>query len=233
MEWLDDSKACLTVAKTMLTELEELMNDSIRNPNVIPFIKVKIKNCLENCRSPLDYAANYIFDTYCKSEYTERELKRKKIYFPIRKQEPLFNVCIREDFRKLITKKPDLVDILKKFQSFNGDLWLQQLTSLINENKHRNLSKHVKEKTTHVKNIHYDGVTIGKLETNAETPLQIGDTKIDFINPCPYDYIYEKASVKIEYFFTDLNLSVIPTLEAIYKGSSSVILELQNAIEGR
>lgn len=232
MEWLDDSKACLDVAQTMLKELEGLIQESLIKPEVVPFMKVKIKNCLENCRSPLDYAANYIFDTYCKSEYTERELKKKKTYFPIRYQEKLFEICIREDFRKLPQKRPDIVEVLKKIQSFNGDPWLQNLTKLINENKHRNLTKQAKEQITTIKNAQIGGIILENFTTvNVETPIQIDNTKVDFINPSPLDHLFD-ASVQIEYFFEDIGLSVLPTLSRIYDNAYSLILELENTSEG-
>lgn len=232
LEWLNDSKACLDVAKSLIKEIDDLTKQSLKDVQVLPYLKVRIKNCLENCRSPLDYAANYIFNTYCKKEYTEKELKKLKIYFPIRKNEHGFDICIRENFRKLKVKNPILIDALKKHQPFYRDHWLNHLTSLINENKHRNLTKQYKEQSTHIKSGRIGGVILENVTmVNVGTPIKIGDQNVDFINPSPYDHLFD-ATVKIEYFFDDLGLSVLPTLSKIYDGSMSVIRELEDIIEG-
>lgn len=230
MEWINDSKACLETAQILLEEIEELTPETIKDDFYIPYLKVKIKNCLENCRSPLDYAAHYIFESYCKTEYSSRELRKHKTYFPIRKTESLFDVAIRDDFRKLHQKRNDIVLILKQCQSFNGDPWLQHLTVLTNENKHRNLTKQFKEQTTHIKSGQIGGITLNNVTmVNVGTPIQYEGTKIDFVNQSPYDHLFD-ATVSIEYFFDDLNLSVIPTLSNIYRGAISVINDLEKKV---
>lgn len=244
MEWLDDSRACLDISEMLLGKIEEMIPESIQNAVLIPYIKVKIKNCLENCRSPLDYAAQFIFDEYCRVHFIEKEKKKPEkkqnldpnIYYPVRDSVAGFEQAINYMFFPLKETKPEIIELFKRGQLFSdpNNPFLHTLNSLTNENKHRNLTKHEKEQTTHVKNIRFNGVTIGELiAVNTETPLQIGDTKMDFIKPSRYDHIYDEASVKIEYFFADLKLSVIPALESIYSGANSIINELEKVIEGK
>ncbi|WP_394136902.1 hypothetical protein [Cytobacillus oceanisediminis] len=230
MEWINDSRACLDIAELMITEIDEMMKETIKHDDIIPYLKVKIKNCLENCRSPLDYAANYVFDSYCRMEYTPKELKKFNVYFPIAHKEVFFNSYIKDKYRTLSEKRPDIVSVFKNSQSFNEDKWLKHLPKLTNENKHRNLTRQTKEKTTHIAKGQIGGITIENVTMIGDgIPIQYGDTAIDFVNPSPYDHLFD-ASVDIEYFFEELGLSVLPTLSSIHKGSSKVINELETVV---
>ncbi len=97
----------------MLDNIQELINESVTHSDVIPYLKVIIKNFLENCRSPLDYTANYIFFTYCEIEYTAQELRSFSVYSPIRYKPRAFNSCILKNYRTLSTKRPDLVNVFE------------------------------------------------------------------------------------------------------------------------
>lgn|GEM_PF-2853408 len=230
MEWLEDSRACLAVAETMLVEIEGMIQQSIRDESVTPYIKVKIKNCLENCRSPLDYVANYVFDHYCIMEYTAKELKKFKVYYPISPSEHIFNIAIKEKYKSLTTKRSDIVKVFEDSQSFKGDIWLKHLPKLINENKHRNLTQQSKEQTTTIHSGQIGGMTFNNVSMiNVKTPFMIGNMPINFIDPSPYDHLFD-ASVKLEYYFQDIGLSVIPTLKAIHHGATIVINEMERII---
>jgi hypothetical protein len=230
LEWIDDSRACLDTSSVMLNELEELIAKSIQHEELIPYLKVKIKNCLENCRSPLDYAANYVFNSFCRMEYTPKELKKFNVYYPISRTEVQFNNFIKDKYKTLLIKRPDIVKTFKDSQSFNGNSWIEYLPKLTNENKHRNLTKQSKEKTIHIANGQIGGLTFENVTmVNVAVPIQIGSTQIDFINPSPYDNLFD-ATVNIEYFFEEINLSVLPTLKSIQFGTSIVINELEKTL---
>ncbi|MGG3662109.1 hypothetical protein [Bacillus gobiensis] len=237
MEWLDDSKACLDVARIMLDEVNELIQDSIQNDDLIPYLKVKIKNLLENCRSPLDYSANYIFDTYCRKLYTKKELRRfGKPYFPIRKEKHSFDVCVRDEFRKLSTRRKDIIEIFESCQAFNGSSWLQNLSFLINENKHRNLTKQKKSHEYDLKHldinvggtrIFFDdvrGSDVGTLIKYEDEEINLTDSSKKYINTVD-------GTVSVTYYFKDINANVLTTLSEIYNGSIRVINELEKVIE--
>ena len=78
MNWYKDSLLCLNEAEEIIQQIEELEKNSIHDIELLERCKPKIKNCLENCRSPLDYISNYLFDTYCKENYTFKQLKNIK-----------------------------------------------------------------------------------------------------------------------------------------------------------
>ncbi|MFE4036181.1 hypothetical protein [Priestia sp. YIM B13489] len=240
IEWLDDSKACLDTAAVMIEEVEQLAQQSIKDESAIPYLKVKIKNCLENCRSPLDYVANYIFDTYCRNNYTKKELhKFGKPYFPIRKTDSLFDICIRDNFRNLLNSRSDIVDILKSCQQFKNSTWLQDLTSLINENKHRNLTKQNDETHTTIRDLNFThgGVEIGGISnitfvtSGHTTPIKYGGGNLDFSGETSYPFVNKMdTDVKRYFFFRDLGRPVTPTLKEILEGTRDVIGKLEKTI---
>ncbi|AVK50681.1 hypothetical protein AXY43_23160 [Clostridium sp. MF28] len=119
MDYLNDAKVCLSVSSSMLKEIEKIYNDSLLQDSTPSTLKVTIKNFLENIRSSLEYITNYVFYTYCAKNYTETELKRKKVYFPIRKDKNYFDKCINKDFRGLHESNPEIYQILENCQAFN------------------------------------------------------------------------------------------------------------------
>lgn len=53
IEWLEDSKACLDVANRMLNELEVQIQESVKQPDLVPYIKVNIKKHTRKLSFPL------------------------------------------------------------------------------------------------------------------------------------------------------------------------------------
>jgi hypothetical protein len=230
MEWLDDSKACLEIAQIMLIETKELIDESLKNEAVIPYLKVKIKNFLENCRSPLDYAANYLFDSYCRANYSEKELKRMKVYFPIVKEaqgrdaQRDFEKWIKVSFKGLKEANEDVVNVLENCQFYKTDPWLSNLTFLTNENKHRNLTKQNRTLSGHIENLQLPGLNIkGLTFEGVGTLIQYGDTPMnDFSHIDNF-----QGEVNADFVFSDLNLPVPETLDKILSGTQTVIKGLE------
>lgn len=237
MEWLKDSKACLDIAEIMLDEVEELIQESIQHEDVLPYLKVKIKNFLENCRSPLDYSANFIFIAYCKSNYKGEALKRRgKVYFPIipkKLGKSSFYRQISENWKGLRQTNPTIVSILEECQHFSTVPWLNNLTYLINENKHRNLTKQKQEKKAfQVHNLVLPGNIIIKNATSyGENGPNIVNYNGEIFNSetamnHPTAKSFE-ATLYVDYYFTDLQLPVIPTLKQIFEGTKKTINNLE------
>lgn len=241
MEWIDDSKACLDVSEVMLNDLEEQIKVSINQPDLIPYIKVNIKNILENCRSPLDYSAVYVFDTFCRSEYNSNtEIRKKraaKPSFVITEDAKTFKNDMENRFKNLYKHHPEIYNVFKSAQSFNGDPWLDNLTALVNTNKHRNLSKHRKE---HIATInHYAEDIYGNVFANntiignPESAIMVNGQSVTGSNAANNPYFKKyNATFYYEFIFTDLDSPVIKTLEDIYNGAKNVINELESILEG-
>lgn len=228
MEWYNDSIACLEVAKSLLLDIEEKQNEAMINNDVIPYLKVSIKNFLENCRSPLDYAANFIFDTHCRDKYTPHELKKMKIYFPKRNTKSLFEICMKSDFRGLNIR--EIINIFESAQSYN-ETWFDDLTKLTNENKHRNLTNQKITNTTHIKsgilgNFHLENVTISDFQSD----IVVNGTSYSGIG-LTQAFNQIDATFMRDYVFKDLNKNVMETLNPILKGSSQVINSLFEIFE--
>lgn len=232
MEWLDDSKACLDIAQIMLDEVEELIQESIQHDDVIPYLKVKIKNCLENCRSPLDYVANYIFDSYCKMEYSPHELKKFNVYYPIAHSDYSYNNYINKNYRGLNAKRPDIVSIIRDSQSFGKDDWLKFLPKLINTNKHRNLTKQERKETgVYIHNMALQNGTVLKnvfSSGNGGADIMINGTPFNSQTSHNHSSVESyNAKFCVDFIFKDINKSVLPTLKDIYEGTATVIAKLE------
>lgn len=239
MEWYDDSKACLGNAKILLSDIKMKQRLSITDDKIVASMKVDIKNFLENCRSPLDYAAQYIFEEYCKEEYLKKKsLKKKKvfipkIYYPIRGEKESFMKEIDKIYFPLKQNKSEIINIFQKGQLFTSprNPSLHYLNLLTNQNKHRNLTKHERQISTHIrsytdengnnfKNVYssnnygivINGLSLGEIARQAMAEKR----EID-------------ATIKVEYYFKDINKSVIPTLESIYKLVDMIVKEIKEA----
>lgn len=228
MEWYDDSIACLEVAQYLLFEIEKKQHEAIKDNNNIPYLKVTIKNFLENCRSPLDYAANYIFDTYCRDAYTPHEIKKIRTYYPKRNSKKLFDICIRDEFRGL--KNKQVVQIFESSQSFNV-VWFDDLTKLINENKHRNLTNQKIHNETHIKKgvlgntKHFENVIF----SGNKYDFGAGDKSFSGFE---LNKVFNNldATFGREYIFKDLNKNVIETLRPIVTEAKKVIISLRDIV---
>lgn len=231
---LEDSESLLDEATKMLMEIVVLYEKSLDKRIIPNSLRVRIKNYLENIRSALDYPANYIFEFYCAQNFPpdKIERKRKSIYFPIRKTKTLFDTCINDDFKGLTTAKPSIVSVFEKHQSFNSTNWLEILNHLNNSNKHRNLA--IQERIIKDRIIKIGGITLTNcsFDNNKGGDIRIGRNIInmDEDNIPKESHPEMKVSVRVDFVFKDLNISVIETLTEILANSKIVIAELKTNI---
>lgn len=242
MEWYEDSIACLNVAKKLLSDIEEKQSLSITDDTFIPYMKVDIKNFLENCRSPLDYAAQYIFVEYCKDGYLKKENQKKKkekrnnprIYYPIRKNESSFATEIDRLYFPLQNSHPEIVTIFQKGQLFSSpdNPSLHYLNELTNENKHSHLTKHERQLETNLRSYKDDrGNTFTNVYSSNNNGfvingMPIGDMSINVI----LEGKEINVTIIAEYYFKDLNKSVLPTLKSIYDHTNMVVNSLKETL---
>lgn len=133
----DDIQALLAVADELFEKIEAQYRESLEQQEVSPKIAVYIKNYLENLRSPLDYIASEI------AQHVLNSTKNHKPYYPI-------NCVSRTDFEgqlkrnlpELEATNPKLFSIIESLQPYHssGCTTLPQLSTLVNENKHGQLS---------------------------------------------------------------------------------------------
>ncbi len=239
MNWLKDSNACLSVSKETLEKLETLVPKSLEDTNMIPFIKVYVKNTLENLRSPLDYSANFVFDTYCRDQYNSNSDIRRNCadrpQFPLNKSKTEFEKNMSKKFKNLSINNPDVYQLIESMQYYNGNKWLQEFNNLVNSNKHNNLSKQaIKEKGIQIKYLETTSgnkfIDCGAFDSGKDN-IVIGDIPFNEKTAATHPYV-RKYDVDFYYKLTfgDSQKEVLNTLDIIYTGVSAYIKELNELI---
>ena len=135
MSRYEDIQAHLWIADKSLERIESSYQISLKDREILPQLKIEIKNYLENLRSVLDYLANEINERYCS--------KKTKVYFPTScYNHNAFASYMRRYFPGLQVAKKDIYDKFESFQSYvpKAPKCLPLFASLVNENKHDRLS---------------------------------------------------------------------------------------------
>ncbi|MFD4931141.1 hypothetical protein ACFWMS_19875 [Peribacillus butanolivorans] len=201
----------------MLESAKEHLDERLTN---------KIRYLLNDIESALDYIAFAIFNQFCLKHITDsNKIKsaQKRVNFPLFDDKAYFDKKADKIFLDLRSEQPDIIVT-------GVDYWLPIFNMLVNNNKHRELEKQQRNKTTHIHHGQIGGVTFSNVKfVNCTTPISYNGTAIDFESPSPYDSNF-LASTKIEFVFKDLNLSVIPTLKDIYTRTNKVISDLERII---
>ncbi|MDU2670409.1 MAG: hypothetical protein E7C49_00210 [Clostridium sp.] len=226
MKPINDAIGLLNSSKKMLVEIETLYKPAVYDDELSFDLKVKIKNFLENIRSCLDYTANYTFDIHCKSNYSEKELKNNKIYFPIFDGQSYFQKNIKNRFKGLELDSP-IVNLWDKYQLYNDIKWPKQLSKLTNKNKHIELIKNSRTESATIKHMQFGGITFENctFENGKHTicidgkPLSIKDFNN---NPLIKNF---NGHIKANYTFGETNTPIIETLEEILNGATTYLTE--------
>lgn len=236
-DWFNDSIACLNVSKNTIKYLEKLTQQAINDETQVPYLKVHTKNTLENLKSPLDYSANYIFDTYCRSEYVSNNEIRKnranKPQFPLTDTKPKFQKEMDGKFKNLEQNQPEIYDLLKSMQYFNNRKWIKLLNKLVNDNKHNFLTKHaLKEYGIQAKSLKLiNGNTltnIGAFDNGGHNIVIDGIPFNEHTDPThPYVVDYE-ADFFYKFYFANTDNEVVETLHKIYEEIEKYIHQLHN-----
>lgn len=226
MEWYDNASSSLEYATLILEEIKTLDTNYNSKKSAIPLAKIKIKNCLENCRSALDFSAYYIWELYCLDFYTAQtkdlEYKKRQICFPLSKNAEVFDKFLQKHFKPMIENHADLICIFREFQSYNNENTLH-FQELSNTNKHRTLTTKAVNKRTLIKSALIGTNRFVNCEiSNCDVPFVINDTPVDFIDKTDYDHMFD-AQIEVEYFFREYDLPVVSTLEKYIQESSKVI----------
>ncbi len=235
---LTDSKILIEDAKNLLKEIEFLYERDLKNGFVSSVLRVRIKQYLDNVLASLEYATYEIFSKYCAKHISSNKLKgsESRVYFPSLDEKIKFDNYIDNRFPKLVEEKPEIVDILAKYQPFpTRPKWLKHLKLLCNNNKHRYLSNQVHQTHTHIDNLRFPGgggISGITLVTQGDTsPVAYGDYPLDLENPnnLPQGVSYKGAVVK-DFYFAEINEPVLKTLKRIYRSAPTIILDLDTIL---
>lgn len=227
MQWLKGSRACVAEAQDLYTIIENAMTKELTEIE-LDRVKVKIKNFFENCRSPLDYIANYIHETYCLG-------KKQNLYFPIRHTEKKFKEYMKTSYFGLEKSNINLYNLLESMQPYHLEYtWLRDLSTLVNHNKHQNLSRQKNQTNLYNASFKINGNTFINCSSvgSIKSPLSINGqaiTNLDLVKTNPFIKSFS-GEFEYIYYFSDFKLPVSATINTIINGVDSIIEDIASEI---
>lgn len=237
MKLNSDIHAVLDRAKSDLNKIKKEYEKSLSDKEISSDLRISIKNCLENIRSSLDYLANQIFKEYCKGE-------NSKIYFPIYSDDKQkFEKFMKKTYSDLDKTNSKIYKTLESLQYYNdptNNVWMKDLVSLVNGNKHRKLSPQtrVERKQLHLSSggagISLGGGSSIKLGSGASIRLGgktiYGDQTISVDSSSIHadPGLDVKRTIWVDFKFDELGKSVIPTISKILEGTQGIIDNFKN-----
>ncbi|MBO0961437.1 hypothetical protein J1P26_17160 [Neobacillus sp. MM2021_6] len=234
---LRESILLLKQAKQFLDQIESSYPVYLTQREASEELQIQIKDFLDKVNPALDFAAYHIFNTYC-IPHVKGDLGRAeaKVYFPLRDTNKAFDHYIKNIYPGLLEQRPDIVDVLRKYQPFpTRPKWLFHLRELAKHNKHRNLTKQSFRQSTHIDNLTFPGgggirgITI--VNSNDVSAVSYYGQSIDFQNPNNIpDYFNYSGSVDYDFVFIDINQPVLNTLKRIYRSAPTVIYDLEKIL---
>ncbi|PFR91298.1 hypothetical protein [Priestia megaterium] len=234
---LYESKFLLENSNELLGTIEDFYQKSVDQKEASIVLLVKIKHFLENINSALDYAAFVVFNNYCVPYVTSNiEDHERQVYFPSKHSSKKFNQYIKNVFPELENQNSEIVDIFKAQQPFiNDSSWFTDLKKLANTNKHKFLTKQVREQHTHIDSLRLaggGGISGVTLITEGETtPIVVNNTPLDFSGKKRNPLVtHLDAEVEVDFLFKDLRKSVVSTLSTIQKEATLVINDIDKLL---
>jgi len=136
---MESAKALVEKAHDQLAKIEENYNQSLQLKTISTALKIYIKFFLESMRSALDYSAKHLHVSFSNQQGA------KTVYFPISKKGATsndFRSQIGQNIPGLLQARPDIVQMLESFQEFSStqNEWLPEMATLVNDNKHDDLT---------------------------------------------------------------------------------------------
>lgn len=228
MHRIDDAKIVLKSANDKFSNIKTLYNKCEYDDSLCPELRLEIKGFLENIRSCLDYTTNYIFDTHCKQNFSEKELPRiqKSIYFPNRKTKKLFDSYIKNNFIGLTSNDP-VVLLWEKNQLFYNSSWVSKLCDITNSTKHIELVKNRRTESGTINYMKIGGMTFKNCTfENCGHTISLDNRPISIKEFNTHPSIKNfNGHIKANYTFSQTNTPVIETLEEILEGAANYLNE--------
>ncbi len=136
----NDIKNLLAHVEKSLVNIKNSYDQSLHDKDIPAFLRIDIKNVMENLRSALDYMAQDVAMTISNRK-TNNTALRKKIYFPYGKNKQDYDSSIKRNLPDLETVRPDIYSLIEGIQLHTcGNAWLYDFCQILNENKHNSLS---------------------------------------------------------------------------------------------
>jgi len=239
MDFCDDISISLSSAKMELKKIEKYCKRS--DKSTINSLKISVKHYFGDLNSTLDYLGNQMYREIYGKEST-------RTYFPIfNKDNNSFKSNMGQSFPDLEIKKPQIYSLLEGIQYYNdysNREWMKELHEKNNAIKHRHLSKHQVKKSIayNIGTEKYPNAfgfeTTNKKGFVAVIDCSCGEQKLD-------DVVYHDGRItilkknddsrtiinkttKTNFYFTESNKPVIPSLHTILQGVDDILDKFKN-----
>ncbi len=136
----DDVKNLLIHVEKSLANIKNIYDQSLHDKDIPAFLRIDIKNVMENLKSALDYMAQDVAVMISNQKANNAAL-RKKIYFPYGKNKQDYDFSIKKNLPDIEITRPDIYSLIEDIQPhICGNAWLYDFCQILNENKHNSLS---------------------------------------------------------------------------------------------
>jgi hypothetical protein len=188
---------------------------ALLSKNVPDFLKISIKNFLENLRSALDYIARDIYEIKIKPK---SKVEIKRVYFPYGKNSNDFKSRIGSCLPNLKKIDNRIYTLIESIQSYKKDDWLYKFCNITNIKKHNLLvpQERIEENETFLgravrvkggkvamKDCLINNIPVNSKNINEE-PLKNFDPRL---NP--------KRIIWVNFKFKNTDIKVLPFLQKI------------------
>ncbi|MBL7989244.1 MAG: hypothetical protein JNJ94_14365 [Chlorobi bacterium] len=194
-------------------------------------LKIDLKNYFGNLRSVLDYLARCIVDKYCPNANSKNNL-----YFPIRKNQSLFDDVMRTSYPDLQKNCKYVYDILEAFQPFKKteNAWLVHFNEINNKNKHERL---VPQKAIQTERVTVQIKGGGKVSWNASavkfgSGVSIGGVPINPYTQMPYPSNTQTVKIEdwVDFQFEGTKVSAIWLIRESFEHIQKIYSDLKDKI---
>lgn len=217
----EDINAVLNKAKTTITLIEEGYKEALHDQKISSELLVEIKDYLGNLKSSLDYLIN----------------KVSKNNFPIRSTE--------KDFDNVTSDlSDDLKLVIKKWQPFKGNQWIEWFNTINNKSKHFLLVPQIrKEQQTMTAKTEHVSVTIpinnptSYVQQWADCQVFLGGVPVKITNQGIIPLapgLEREITTRVSFEFKHENLpngiAVLPFLKECFEKIIKIISEIEACI---
>lgn len=238
---LVESNFLLENSKEMLSIINDFYIKSLEEKEISIVLKLKIKHFLEDIKSSFDYASFYIYKKYCIDHIKAKpEDHERQVCFPVHHTEKRFNSFMMNIFPNLDKVNPNLISTMRRVQPFlpDNEKWYEIFNVLVNKNKHRYLTPQSKEEVNMIRTFDEKGESKSFFKHGA---VSVNNSQYVFIDGMPWDQQKQlpipsynrgyQSEVWANFIFTELGLSVMPTLELIQLEAEKIISDLETFMQ--
>jgi hypothetical protein len=236
----DDTETILAEARSQYENLRKAYDKALRDESLD--LRVSVKNLMENLRSALDYMAHDVYESCCQAaRLASGRPDPRNIYFPYGRSEADFRSGVGSSLPGLDTLAPDVYSLIASIQPYqDGDNWLYNLCSILNEKKHDRLTPQVRKETeTYTVSSKSGSVTIRVNDPSGHVRSVPGAVKIfgvpaqftdQGILTAPSDKLTHKRSKWVAFLFEGTNVNVLGLLDKAVPGISDFAEKLYDEI---